>query len=88
MLMSRSFKVIASLMLLLEEVGRYVCEMWKHGGYIESVQQDALTKCGLSERDNIRICKTWLRRGGIGYMLTSTSGRCSPRPSKFSLLWG
>ncbi len=55
---------------------------------MESVQQDALTKCGLLERDNIRICKTWLRQGGIGYILTSTSGRCSPRPSKFSLLWG
>ncbi len=34
MLMSRSFKLIASLMLLLEEVGQHVCEMWKHGGSV------------------------------------------------------
>ncbi len=42
-----------------EQPAWHVCKMWEHGGFLESFQQDAISKCGLLECHTWRMCHAW-----------------------------
>ncbi|CAM6013232.1 unnamed protein product [Sphagnum balticum] len=39
--------------------------MWEHGGCLESVQQDAISRCGHLECHTWRMCHAWACHAGL-----------------------
>ncbi len=57
--------------------------MWEHGGFMESVLEDALAWCVLVNCHDIGICKLWGRGQGIATIPTNATGRCAAKHCYF-----
>ncbi|CAM6019343.1 unnamed protein product [Sphagnum balticum] len=57
--------------------------MQEHGGGLESVQQDAIARCGPLHRNDIWTCEMWTRPGGIGIQQMQQEG---VRPSHITFI--
>jgi hypothetical protein len=53
--------------------------MWEHGRCLESVQQDAILRCGHLDKHDIGTCVMWAGSEGAGTISTNATGRCSAR---------
>ncbi len=68
--------------------GWHVCQVWwEHGGCSESVQQDAISRFGRLECNDIGTCEVWTRAEGTGTISTNATGRFA-KPNSFSFCGG
>jgi len=57
--------------------------MWQHAWCLESVQEDALTDCGLLDCCDIWTCEMWGGPQGIGSFSANATGSLKPNPVNF-----
>jgi hypothetical protein len=57
--------------------------MWEHGRCLESVLQDAISRCGHLDSHNIGICEMWARPESIGTLQMNATGRCAAKHRHF-----
>jgi hypothetical protein len=53
--------------------------MWEPGGCLESVQQDAILRCGQLDSHDIGTCEMWARTESTGTISPNATGRCVTR---------
>jgi len=68
-----------------ELLGWHVCKMWEHGAGLESVQQDAITWCGLLECHTWMMWNAWAWKGSSETFWTDVCRRCKARWYHFCL---
>jgi hypothetical protein len=74
------FKVVVSLMSWWGVPCLTLCKMWEHGGCLEGVQQDAISKCDYLDGHDIGTCELWAE--GTGTISTNAT-RCAPNLYSF-----
>ncbi len=62
--------------------------MWEHWGCWESVQQDAISKCGYLDHHDIGTCQMPARAKGTVTISTNAIGRCATKTKHFYLCGG
>ncbi len=60
--------------------------MWEHGGCLECVQQDAISKCGYLDRHDIGTGAMWPRAEGTRTISRNETGGCGFKLCYFSVL--
>jgi hypothetical protein len=54
--------------------------MWAHGGCLEIVQQDAISRCDhLEHKHDIGTCKMRAKAEGTGAISINATGRCATK---------
>jgi pentatricopeptide repeat protein len=53
--------------------------MWEHGGCLESVKQDAISRYDHLDCYDIWTCEMWARAEGTGIISGNTTGRCATK---------